>query len=46
MKIAILTSKNQWFESYALKLSKELNSAKIYKNHNDIQENYDIVFII
>ncbi len=46
MKIAILTSKNQWFESYALKLSKELNSAKIYKNHNDIQENYDIVFIL
>ena len=28
MKIAILTSKNQWFEHYALKLSKSLNNAK------------------
>jgi UDP-4-amino-4,6-dideoxy-N-acetyl-beta-L-altrosamine N-acetyltransferase len=46
MKIAILTSKNQWFESYALQLSKELNNAKIYKSHNDIQDNYDIVFIL
>ena len=42
MKIAILTSKNQWFESYALQLSKELSNASIYKNHHDIQENYDI----
>jgi methionyl-tRNA formyltransferase len=46
MKIAILTSKNQWFENYVLQLSKELNSANIYKNHNDIQENYDVVFIL
>ena len=46
MKIAILTSKNQWFESYALQLSKELSNASIYKNHHDIQENYDIVFIL
>ena len=46
MKISILTSKNQWFEGYALQLSKALNNANIYKNHNDIQENYDIVFIL
>ena len=46
MKIAILTSRNQWFVSYVLQLSKELNNAKIYKSHNDIHENYDIVFIL
>jgi methionyl-tRNA formyltransferase len=46
MKIAIITSKNQWFESYALQLSKDLKGVNIYKNHNDIQENYDIVFIL
>ncbi len=46
MKIAILTSKNQWFESYALQLSKKLRNSQIYRSYNDIQENYDIVFIL
>jgi hypothetical protein len=43
MKIAILTSKNQLLESYALKLSKELNSAKIYKNHHDKKQSYFVL---
>jgi len=38
MKIAILTSKNQWFENYALQLSKVLNNANFYKNHINIQK--------
>jgi methionyl-tRNA formyltransferase len=46
MKIAIITSKNQWFETYALQLSKDLKGANIYKNHNDIESNYDVVFIL
>jgi methionyl-tRNA formyltransferase len=46
MKIAILTSKNQWFESYALQLSKDLNNVMIYKNHDSIHDEYDIVFIL
>jgi methionyl-tRNA formyltransferase len=46
MKIAILTSENQWFEDYALQLSNYMNNANNYKNHNDIQAGYDIVFIL
>jgi methionyl-tRNA formyltransferase len=46
MKIAILTNKNQWFEHYTLQLSKCLNGVSIYKNHEDIRKNYDIVFIL
>lgn len=46
MKIAILTSPNQWFVSYAEILNKKLGSSKLYFNHEDILENYDIVFIL
>ncbi|MCT7574920.1 formyltransferase family protein [Aliarcobacter butzleri] len=46
MKIAILTSPNQWFVPYAEILNKKLGSSKLYFNHEDILENYDIVFIL
>ena len=46
MKIAILTSKNNWFEPYAQTLSKFLNSAQVYTNHEDCKVKYDVVFIL
>ncbi len=46
IKIAILTSENQWFEVYVLQLAKELKNVSIYKDHNDLQGNHDIVFIL
>ena len=44
MKIAVLTSKNQWFEPYAFKLAEELNCEVFFKHNN--AKNLDIVFIL
>ena len=46
MKMAILTTKNQWFESYAGTLSEKLENIPIFNNHADFDEKYDIVFIL
>ena len=46
MKIAILTTKNQWFESYADALSEKLGNIPIFNNHVDIKSNYDVIFIL
>ena len=46
MKVAILTSPNQWFISYAKKLSKEIKESKLYFNHTEIDEIFDILFIL
>ena len=46
MRIAILTSENQWFEDYVQTLSESLDNAPLYNNHKDIKVNYDIVFIL
>jgi methionyl-tRNA formyltransferase len=45
MKIAILTSPNQWFESYAAEFSSELD-AVLFKSHEDIIDKYDILFLL
>ena len=45
MKIAVLTSSESWFVSYAHKIPKEIQ-ADVYYSHNDIQNCYDIVFIL
>lgn len=44
MKIAVLTTKNQWFEKYAKNLSKELKCPYFF-SHTKI-DNFDIVFIL
>jgi len=44
MKIAILTTKDQWFEKYAIFLAKELKCALFFK-HENIRD-FDIVFIL
>jgi methionyl-tRNA formyltransferase len=46
MKMAILTTKNQWFESYADALSEKLGNILIFNNHVDIKSNYDVIFIL
>lgn len=46
MNIAILTSPNQWFESYAEILSERLGNAPIYKDHHSIDRPHDILFIL
>ena len=46
MKIAILTTNNQWFESYADALSEKLGNIPIFNNHVDIKSNYDVLFVL
>jgi methionyl-tRNA formyltransferase len=46
MKIAILTTKKQWFEIYAEALSKKLGNIPIFNNHADLDEQYDVIFIL
>ena len=46
MKIAILTSPNQWFTKYLYLLTSQLGTAKIFLDVDTISENYDIVFIL
>jgi methionyl-tRNA formyltransferase len=46
MKIAILTSPNQWFIPYAKKLNQKIQNSKLFFNHKEINENFDIVFIL
>jgi len=46
MKIAILTSLNQWFIPYAEDLAKQIKNSILFFSHEDIKENYDIVFIL
>ena len=45
-KVAILTSSNQWFIPYAKELQKNIKNCSLYFSHLDIQESYDIVFIL
>jgi methionyl-tRNA formyltransferase len=46
MKVAILTSPNQWFIPYAEKLTQKIEHAKLFFDHQDIAGNFDIVFIL
>ena len=46
MKIAIVTSPNQWFIEFAQELNKEIKHSKLYFNHEEITEEYDVLFIL
>lgn len=46
MKVAILTSPNQWFIPYAKELESKIPNAKLYFSHKDLKESYGIVFIL
>jgi methionyl-tRNA formyltransferase len=45
MKIAILTTLNQWFVEYAHQLNKEIKNSQLFFSHNNTK-NFDIVFIL
>jgi len=46
MKIAILTTQNQWFIPYAKQLQKVLKNSKLFYTHLDLEDRYDILFIL
>lgn len=46
MKIAILTSPNQWFIPYAEELCNKIKNSILFFNHEYIGESFDIVFIL
>lgn len=46
MHVAILTSLNQWFISYAEELTENMKDAALFFNHEDIRESYDVLFIL
>lgn len=46
MKVAILTSPDQWFVSYAQSLHAKISGSELFFNHHDIKEPFDIVFIL
>lgn len=46
MNIAILTTPDQWFVSYAKGLQSKINNSKLFFDHSEINESFDIVFIL
>ena len=46
MKVAILTSLDQWFIPYAKELKNKIINSKLFFNHEDLAQEYDIVFIL
>ena len=46
MKIAILTSPDQWFIPYAKTLQNKLVGSELLYNHTDITKEYDIVYVL
>ena len=46
MKIAILTSPNQWFVEYAIQLQKSIAQSSLFFEYETIPEDFAIVFIL
>lgn len=46
LKVAILTSPRQWFESHARSLSDRLGDVPVFTDHLDMNESYDLLFIL
>jgi len=46
MKIAILTSPNQWFIPYAKELQKKIKNSYLFFNHEEMKDTFDTVFIL
>jgi len=46
MKVAILSSPNQWFIPYAKALHVKIPQSKLFYSHHDMKESFDIVFIL
>lgn len=46
IELAILTSPNQWFESYVEELSEKLGGAPIFRDHSEIKSGVRVLFIL
>lgn len=46
MKIAILTSPNQWFVKYAKELNEKIKNSFLFYDHKDLDSSYDVLFIL
>jgi len=46
MTVAILTSPDQWFITYAKKLQAKINNSGLFFNHKDIDNGFEIVLIL
>lgn len=46
MKVAILTSPNQWFIPYAQESQAKIPQSDLYFSHEEIKQSYEIVFIL
>lgn len=46
MTVAILTSPDQWFITYAKKLQAKINNSGLFFNHKDIDDGFEIVLIL
>ena len=46
IKIAILTSPNQWFLSHVRRLQAKISGSELLYNHTKIERGFDIVFIL
>lgn len=46
MKVAILTSPNQWFIPYSEQLKNKVKNSCLYFDHNEIDKSYDVLFIL
>ena len=46
MKIAIITSPNQWFIPFAKELQNKIKDSVLFFEHKNINESFDIVFIL
>ncbi len=46
MKVAILTSLDQWFVPYAKKLQTKIDNAYLFFRHEDIDDGFEIIFIL
>jgi len=46
MKVAILTSENQWFVPHAKVLQQQIENSSLFFNHKEINDDYETIFIL
>ena len=46
MKIAILTSLDQWFVPYSEKLHSQIDNSYLFFRHEDIDDSFEVIFIL
>ncbi len=46
MKVAILTTPDEWFVPYAKKMKQKIDNASLFFDHKEIDETFDVVFIL